>query len=741
MRAFDSRNSYHDNDGNLLHGRITFYKNNTTEKAIIVDEYNRSIANPQPTNNIGQTNDNVFLLDNQDYHIVFEKLLEAGEYVFQYDTVNLYDVFGISVDSKGIQVINSIADLRNTDPAIIATQNGNKVIILAGYNEPGDKPSVQYVWNPNSIDSDNGGSVIKNTNISTGRWILINSFVDGMDIRHFGVFGLNEPTVDTDMYYQIGTASEYCLSIGVPLIFVSNSDYTLTYYCLNNSNIKNCIFNNNTRVYSRTGSMSNIYLANSNEQYLKLYYNAENLLEGKYRVYGEKLKTSYSLGSGDGMVSYFPTKEMIVDSSYYDEYSWNNVKVTYEVPNRAPVTFNNCEIVSDHQLNPNLVITFNKCHIKESYFDSSRLDVRDFDNRLSFTDCYSTIDDWNTPNFYLRYCSKGNVDTIDLHNRTADTAVTFENDITILNAKLNGTVTTNGKVEINNCTLSDLKPSDSIIAYDSTLKIETCSIPSMKTKNCTIDSVYNNDTIKIFSSDIVDSTVLYPIHVGYDSKILNSTLEDIICHASNAGLYKIDYVNNYVNGDLKFDNNELNADVKHFNTVVASGTKICKNVINGTSTRHFIDKSNAYLANTQGGYYVGENTNTQDNNVGTWALTLDLVCHTTAQTTSEPYFAFSNNQAMLVNVPVNSLVFTFGEAISHTNRTLAIEIGKYRYADYEVYNGNILDLNRTFHIGMLYESMGKVYYNQNIMKQMQSISGANYQEGDIIHIPIYITCY
>lgn len=741
MRSFDNRLSHFDNDGNFLHGRISFYRNGTTELAVIVDEHNVALANPQVTNNIGQTNDNVYLLDNTDYAIEFEKLLDDGTYQFQYSTVDFYDVFGINVDSKGIQVVNTIDDLRNTDPQVIAQQNGNRVVILAGYNNAGDKPSVQYVWNAGSIDSDNGGSVIKVDGISAGRWTLINSFHDGMDIRHFGVFGINEPTPDAStMAYQIAAADTYCQLIGVPLVFVSSSEYQLTYYCLNNSTVHNAIFNNSTKVYSRTGTVNAIYLAPGVEQHLSLVYNAELLLDGHYRVYGDVLKTSFSTGSGEGRVSYFPSREMIVDSAYYEEYSWTGIKVTYLVRNMAAVSFTNCEIVSDHMLNPNISLSFERCHIKESYFDS-HLDVRDFEYRLSFTDCYSTIDDWQTANYYVLYCAKGGVDTLDLHNRSADAQVTFSGDITLLNARLSGEVTTEGKCNINNCTLSDLKPSGQVIAYDSDLHMQSCTLPYLQAKNCTIDTVYSNDTIKAVKADMRDTTLESAIGVGYDSRIINCTVGDIRLHASSEGLYKIDYTGNYVNGNLVLDNSDILEPTTHrFNNVVASGTKIANNIVGGTTTRHFIDKSTAYLAGQHGDYLVGGNVNTMDNNVGTWCLTLDLVCHTNEQSGSEPYFLYSNYAAYVANVPVSSLVFTFGESVSNTDRTLAIQLGKYRYVDYEVYNGNLLDLNHTFHIGVLYEAMGKVHYTQNIMKEAVTVQGADYRDGETIHIPVYVTC-
>lgn len=109
MRAFDQRNSYLDDELKPLVGRVTFYKLHTSEIEDILDKDGQPLANPVYTNTLGQTNVQVFLKDNTDYTISFEKYIGNGDYtdeedidnwLFLYSCDNLWDVYSMQVECE-----------------------------------------------------------------------------------------------------------------------------------------------------------------------------------------------------------------------------------------------------------------------------------------------------------------------------------------------------------------------------------------------------------------------------------------------------------------------------------------------------------------------------------------------------------------------------------------------------------------------------------------------------------------
>lgn len=61
---------------------------------------------------------------------------------------------------------DSIADMR----AITTTPENNAVYTLSGYYAPGDGGGGDFYWDSTSTETDNGGTIIKVTAITTGRW-------------------------------------------------------------------------------------------------------------------------------------------------------------------------------------------------------------------------------------------------------------------------------------------------------------------------------------------------------------------------------------------------------------------------------------------------------------------------------------------------------------------------------------------------------------------------------------------
>ena len=392
MRMFDNKNSWLDDDGKPLLGRVKFCKLHTTVLENIYDNQGYVCNNPMFTNTIGQLDSQVFLKDNTDYTIRFEKYIGNGDmsedqdnWLYIYSCDNLWNTYGIEVDSSTFQLVNNINDLRNTNPNTITTRDNHKVIILGGYNVIGDKPQVMYIWNPNNTDSDNGGDIIKVNNISNGRWELVNNFgPNGVDVRHFGVFGADSKADATDiMSIRINTANQYAAYNSIPLYFPSING--LTWYKMNGLNLYKAKFSEETRVFGNTNYPNIITMFDENG-YLDVY--TDSGYKAVFTIRGPTVRTSWGVNSDNCIFE--PSYKLIVDSAIntnHRDFSNIIVELIHETSN---LQFDNCEIHSVNKLGD--YIYFRNGKITESMFTFTT----DYDTITITNDVVVDLDDWPT---------------------------------------------------------------------------------------------------------------------------------------------------------------------------------------------------------------------------------------------------------------------------------------------------------------------------------------------------------
>lgn len=625
MRQFDNRTSWLDNEGKPLAGRVKFCKFHTTELENIYNVTgNVPLDNPMFTNTLGQLNNQVFLSDNTNYTVRFEKYVGNGDmtedednWLFQYSCDNLWDVYGINVDSTTFQLVNNIADLRSLDPNTITTRDNRKVIILGGYNVIGDKPQVMYVWNATSIDNDNGGSVIKVASISTGRWELVNTFgANGIDVRHFGVFGADSISDTTDvMSLQIGYANTYAQSVGLPLYFPANDG--LTWYKINNINLYGAIFAQETKVFGNTGTNSTITVTDDTSN-LDVYTNAS--YKAVFTITGPVVKTSWGKNSTNCVFN--PTYKLIVDSVINtSNKSFSNIIIDCQYELVENVSLTNCQINAVKKLGDNS--TFIGCKLTESMFSDSC----DYDTITVYDDDIIEIDDWPTTSKWLTLVTQNTAKPLDFKGRTVDNTcyvgwsicqyrnAVFDN-FDVVQDKV-AFIGCNGTVNITRGAVSFIHLDNSNITFNvqsSTLSISDYLYSA--NSSFTFGKNINMKTLTVGKSTITDAGHIYT--VSETASLDNSTIQVQInaptvaaakCDLSNVSAtypMLVDciirgtiYQYSHTGADINFilQGNTFYEGGKHSIAAGTAGTKVVGTWIDNTSlcSYHFIEIDRSFI--------------------------------------------------------------------------------------------------------------------------------------------------
>lgn len=630
MRQFDNRTSWLDNEGKPLAGRVKFCKFHTTELENIYNVTgNVPLDNPMFTNTLGQLNNQVFLSDNTNYTVRFEKYVGNGDmtedednWLFQYSCDNLWDIYGINVDASTFQLVNNITDLRALDPNTIATRDNSKVVILGGYNTIGDKPQVMYIWNSSSIESDNGGSVIKVATISTGRWELVNTFdANGVDVRHFGVFGVDSIADATDvMSLQIGYANSYAYSIGLPLYFPANDG--LTWYKINNLNIYGSIFAKETRVFGKTGTSSTITVTDDTS-YLDVYTNAS--YKAVFTITGPTVKTSWGKNSTNCVFN--PTYKLIVDSVINtNNKSFSNIVLDCQYELVENVALTNCQINAVKKLGDNS--TFIGCKLTESMFT----DACDFASITVYDSDIIDIADWPTTSKWLILRQQNSLGPLDFEGRTIDSScnVTWTSNVTYKNAVFSGFNIIQNTAHLDNCS-----GTFTCTANLKTLYIEN-SVVSTTTNNIALTGLYAKNSTISFGNHITANTVylyntiLQDANYNYicqtftaEKSTLGANIYSPVMTVLNCDVYGTLVQNSTTNvldfniiGNKFYSGNGHNISSTVANTVVVG--KWCDNT--SLLNQHFvlIDRTNIDLDETHHNY-------TYLNNTGKYVLQRDTI--------------------------------------------------------------------------------------------------------------------
>lgn len=490
MRQFQTSNSFHDNDGNLLVGRVTFYKKGTTQKQDIMNEAGTIISNPIYTNQIGQTSQQVFL-DDVDYTVVFEKYIGNGNmetdtneehWLFQYSSIDLYDTFNIKVETAGLQAVPSIIALRDTNPDLIAEQTGQKVVLLTGYYEAGDKPMIQYIWDESSDETDDGGSVIKVNDIGLGRWVLLPDQYDMIDVRHFGALPANSVNNLTEnQAYCIQNANSYAAKSSDKIYFPAGI-YRVQH------NLSNCVFDEGSYVCVPNGYNVTIKCAENSMNFVlgqATGYIGVCTIEGSHLHY-DCVKGLGGYQKDYTNVTFKPSERFDLDANVVRPLTVKDVDlyiksgVTY-AGGKSNLVFENCEIHSNKAITNNLQCTLKRCVIKQDMF----ADNLNFNN-ISLVDCYVNLSNFTDVMFYVKFKNALNDPNYgDLNGMSLTDSIELLNNAYVYNAKGTANVKAGNSITAENSTITVKNYCYKLTAKDSTVTLPYATYYDCRNSNIT----------------------------------------------------------------------------------------------------------------------------------------------------------------------------------------------------------------------------------------------------------------
>lgn len=374
MRAWDTWLRYLDNHNKPLHGCVMFNVKDGNTIAKIYDIDGTPLPNPIITDVYGRTEHQVFI--DEDVVAYFYSYIGSGiwaaerdidisddtKWQLQYTIENKFDI-KVEIDGDYIPTVNTIEELRYIE--------SGKVITLLGYYEAYDKASVNYYFDPESTEDDNGGAIISN-GLLKGRWKLVRPDVH-LDVRHYGVFPSNSRNM-IDQADQIYNATVYANRNGLKLYFGRNTDtQDYIYYTFNDMTI-----------YPTMP--------------ITVAYNV------KFIDTNSTIRSYAGIAFEEGSEPHFENNDTVLYSDYAKS-SWN-AKEYYHSTNNSAHTFiidSNAEnqTLTEWTVEVNANVTssdFIKCYIKgigeigSSNFDTCRLDVMNIINGCSFRNTKLTED-------------------------------------------------------------------------------------------------------------------------------------------------------------------------------------------------------------------------------------------------------------------------------------------------------------------------------------------------------------
>ena len=665
MRSFDNWNKYTDNDNKPLHGCIMFMVNLGNTVAPIYDKDRTPLNNPQLTDVYGRTQHQVFI--EEDVIAYYYKYIGNGLWYteqnidpsdnskWQLQYTSKSELFiNIENESNSTYAVNNIEDLRNINVANVPSVNGYKIITLMGYNVSGDKEPINYIWNSESTEPDDGGAVIA-TDLIKGRWIMVTP-TEHLDVRHYGVFPSNSQNM-LDQTLAIQYALNYANNHGLRLFFdtLTNTQnyhyYKLTNITLNPINqidlAKGVIFIDvDVTIHSQQSNAFNNdpYFLNGDttlySNYAKASWNIKALNKANTNECGTYIIDSNSSSTN---VKAFQDWNVVVNSNITG-YTFNSCNIS-GVGLIDTTSFTSCNLDVIGTIGANC--TFNNCKLTERLFNGSptpqvvnsscTVDIDDFTNKIEYWMYLITLQnkaniDFRNhaipENLTIRAVNADRTYSNFLGNGTnifdepgVAHTYTFNNCTGNINLKANWD---NNTYIFNNCNCN-VSVNESFVSRVMTIQCNNSSINFnqdltnatiiTKSSNISLQNNYkelnlrdstitSNGTVNVGVFTSYNSIILAILNGVYNSFIKDSQINKDITTTDNNGKVICYYDNNIFNSKLTIEASTANS--------IVQGT--WTNNTSSVSTPITIDRTNIDLDDTHHSYIYKNNTGTMEFN-------------------------------------------------------------------------------------------------------------------------------
>lgn len=769
MRNLDNYGQIFDNDKNFLHGKLVFCQKGTTTQEQVYSwdsEHNAYVAvTPIVYTDInGRPSVQIYLAD-KDYTIYVYKYIGNGDmsldsddsnWVFQYSFNNLYEVFDLDINADAIVSIDRMETLKDTDPASVPSIDGKHIVALCGYQTLGDCPIVYYRWSKVSTESANDVDVVSVSGITTGRWLLVNTFEETgiFDVRHAGCFPkADEDMVDVTQSYALGKADTYAQKFGLTLFVPNPYESGNAFYIGTNISIYSPIWFDDGAVIV-TGSslmMNDLSEKNVGRSYpFMLHSDSHN---GSISCAGNVIYSSWfsNTETANPSVNYPPSinvrKKFVYDATFGVQgsnptftFDGLEIEVLALLENES-LDLTNCSIKSDGYIKRGC--SFTNCEIKGSFFNSGAM----FSGN-SFSGCRSDIDTWSDTDWYVTYCEKNGDTAIDLKHRTCtldwESSATFpftmiRNAVFSSNIKIpSGTILNIWDSEIDtividadNSTIEKVRIRNSMVNFrnKNNYKLSDCVLDA---KDSVINSVFGKAPI-FKGADVDGCDIIGEFGVSDSAVKLSVTRcnveQDVTaeCTASFVITFNENTISNYAELVMKSSNSSIKVNESSF----------CNNVVEETNKREFVNFSGVAGFDTDNiGSYVYEN------NYGVVKGCSGITKFFRVK--YKKYGGSSTGDYVLQNAPnstacklegdgfkLNSLLFSFGEKTKR--KTLAHLINRYTSGMAYYHASGNLDSG--------YGDMDSIVcvYEEGIAADTRIMHGDFGSGGDLVSVPTYIT--
>lgn len=458
MRPLTPFASYHDNAGHLLVGRVRFC-NPDSSPAEVFTRSGTTLGSSVFTDSSGRLVSQPYL-DDHDYLMFFDKYIghatmtedeDEDSWEEQGSSFDNYNTIGVDTTNSTVKTVATIEGLRYTLPTTATEFDGKRFVTLLGYETAGDKPAINYVWDPESTEDDDGGSVIKVNAMYTGRWVLAEC-PRYLDVRHFGAFPSSSSSAYTEQRYAVNNAGLYAHANNCGLYFGANA--TAVYYDISGLTLFD-VECHGAELFAVDGTSSVI----SDAKEVRI----GGSTSGSVAISGKKLYASWAEGYSN--VTFSPSEVMVLDATV-SQTAFSNVRVEVLV-NTSGKTFTNCELISDGKLGAN---TFRSCKLTGSMFLSTGQMTPDVDDSVSID-----VDDFVDTGLFLRMWDQQSYTVIDMRERFVSRSWVSKDKVYWKNAVFNdATYSPVTTTTFDNCKGSielDISGTPSISSFGSQLNI------------------------------------------------------------------------------------------------------------------------------------------------------------------------------------------------------------------------------------------------------------------------------